>query len=197
MPASLPAAKLEVDVDVDVDGEAPAAPALGDAPVAPAAEALGEAPVAPAAEALGEADERLVVEVELSPPAPKVTAPVASWTLSGGGGITPLRTCWATPPEADVPPLALLDVEVLPVAAALLEGEALEALLALLAGEPLLAEVPDVPVPDVPVLAAPAPPLVEALAAQAALLGLLVAVVAPAELAGDGRADVAPAGDAL
>lgn len=110
-------------------------------------------------------------------PLPKVTAPTASWTLSGGGGTTALAL---VEPEVDV------EVEVDPVA------------LTLEAGETLL--VPDVPVelplvPEVEVLpeaplVAPVDVLVQAgLAAEAP-------VVAAEDADVTGRADAAAEGEA-
>jgi hypothetical protein len=52
-------------------------------------------PVVEPEEALGEAAVELrglLVVAPDGPPEPNVTAPTASCTLSGGGGITPLRT---------------------------------------------------------------------------------------------------------
>ncbi|HZT82009.1 MAG TPA: hypothetical protein VFA26_17415 [Gemmataceae bacterium] len=50
------------------------------------------APDAPAEAAVEARAEAVLVVVPGVPPRPNVTAPVASWTLMGGGGMTPART---------------------------------------------------------------------------------------------------------
>lgn len=176
----------------------PVAPAVEELlPVAPAGEEL--LPAAPAGEVLlapetpaelGEAaaEVRGVDVVEAAPPVPKLTEPTASWTLSGGAGITPLRTWLARPEE--------LLVEVLAPAAA--EGAALLPAPAapLAAGRALLVLEVDVlllPVALVPPLELL--PLVLPLAMQAGLAAEVAPPVAPAAL--DGRDDGLVAGRAL
>jgi hypothetical protein len=90
VPALVPPAGvvLEPVLAPETEGEAllvvaPGAP-LAAAPETPA-DAAGEAAVEARAEAV------LVVVLDM-PSSPKVTAPVASRTLMGGGGMTPART---------------------------------------------------------------------------------------------------------
>jgi len=155
---------------------APLAPAPVDVLAPLAGEALLPTPDVPA-EAAGEAAVELLapVAVEAPPvPVPKVTAPIASCTLNGGGGTTG---------TADAPVLVeLVPVEVLvePVPLRPAEGATL-----------LLVPVEvDVPAPEVllPVLALP-------LAVQAALVVPPAALVAPALETLDGEAELT--GDAL
>lgn len=147
--------------------------------------AAGETLLAAPAEARAEGATLLVVPALEAGPLPKVTAPTASWTLSGGGGTTALAL---VEPEVDV------EVEVDPVA------------LTLEAGETLL--VPDVPVelplvPEVEVLpeaplVAPVDVLVQAgLAAEAPVVAAEDAdVTGRADAAAEGEAPTALLGDA-
>jgi hypothetical protein len=111
----------------EVVGLVPAA--AGEALLAPETPAaLGEALLAPETPAaLGEAaaEVRGVEAVEAAPPAPKLTEPTASWTLSGGAGITPLRTWLARLEELLAPAAAEGDTLLVAPAAPLAAGRAL------------------------------------------------------------------------
>lgn len=155
-------------------------------PAAPAGEAL-LAPETPAELGEAAAEVRGVDVVEAAPPVPKLTEPIASWTLNGGAGITPLRTWLARPDE--------LPAEVLAPAAA--EGAALLPAPAapLAAGRALLVLEVDVlllPVALVPPLELP---LVLPFAMQAGFAAEVAPPVAPAAL--DGRDDGLVAGRVL
>lgn len=149
MPALAAAPVLEV-----VLVEVPDVPAAE----APAGELLDVPPTAPAALLEGLAE--VLVLVRVAPPAPNVTAPVASCTLSGGGG---------TVIDELAPVVA--DVLLVPVALPLLAPVA-----------PLLAPVAP------PLLAAPRPvellvaPVADVLAPVAAHCGLAPAPETPAGL---------------
>ncbi|HLY65053.1 MAG TPA: hypothetical protein VKU60_05925 [Chloroflexota bacterium] len=90
MPALVLLLVLVVVVAPPVVELEPATPAGAADELAPTSGEEAPAEPTPAAELLGETAKPGDVEVLTLDP-PKLTAPTASWTLRGGGGMTPLR----------------------------------------------------------------------------------------------------------